>query len=187
MKEEYVPAVITAIAAILGIIINIAINALHRFNDNRIKVKESRIESLETFYVPLCRQLENMCSLLRSCKESHPKKSLSEIYQNSSNLSTEYQDQIRFENIINSAKGLYDFIIREPYKYIDDYKAKFFYDRISSAFENDGTIKISELDAFFYNMERLVKRINKFSISLHSKNFVYEIYTFCWLIYRRKN
>ena len=69
MQGEYIPAIITALAGIFGIFINVSVNSWYRYSDSRYNLLEKDIEAYEKFFCPLLQQIIVFESRLENLSE----------------------------------------------------------------------------------------------------------------------
>jgi len=60
MDTSYVPAIITAVAGLISIFINILLEVYFRFSDKKIRIKEQMLVGMEKYYMPIYMKLDDL-------------------------------------------------------------------------------------------------------------------------------
>lgn len=181
MDSSYIPAIITGVAGIAGIVINVSVNTWYRYCDIREKRKEKNILAYEIFYVPLSDKL----LVLQSTIDVLPNIDLKVVgeYLRNENPPANLRNQIN--DIYIAAKNVREFVDNNSFKYITDYKIKVYYDKIIEcvtalcrAKENhevfpDGVFEVNHI-------KELINRIDCISINIFTSNISYRIYLRKW-------
>lgn len=116
IDESYVPAVITAVAGILGILINLLIEVHYKNLDKKIKEKEKMQINLEVYYLPFAIKISEISSMFAT--SGLKKERVLEFLCNSKVPSA--KDEKIIENIKKSILETYKYIRETNFKYIDD-------------------------------------------------------------------
>lgn len=185
IMEEYIPAIITAITGILGVIINVFVNIWYRHNDIHEKQKETHILAYETFYVPLAMKLLVFQNCINNLDNKMNKLDLSVIcdYLCKDNAPAELRTNVR--DLYEAAKYINEFVNNNSFKFIKDYKTKHYYDKVINcvialcrAKENQESYTniVFQRD----DIQKLIEHIDKNSIIIFSSNIFYTIYLRRW-------
>lgn len=185
MDSTYVPAIITGIAGIAGIIINISVNTWYRYGDIKEKKKERNIVAYENFYVPLCNKLLIFQYTLKSLKNEVPSVEIKMVgdYLRNGNPPSALRTQI--DDIYRAAQEVFRFVDLNSYKYITDYKTKVYYDKIMKcvtvlcrAREKHEEFSNIEFDMDY--IDKFINRVDYISINIFTSNIVYQRYLRRW-------
>jgi hypothetical protein len=189
MEKEYNPAIITAVAGICGIILNICINAIYRVLDNYDKRRAQKIESLESYYIPLCNKMQNFNRLISKYEELSEEKATIEKLVNYYNRTGRVPaNQIKvFEEIKALINDSYELLQNNQY-YLYDFKIRFYFIKINLAFNilhqaiKDNSTYQNDYDNFsFKYINEFINRINIIIVSLYSRNIFHYIYLKLWM------
>ncbi|GHU83308.1 hypothetical protein FACS1894196_2970 [Clostridia bacterium] len=186
MKESYIPAIVTGIAGIFGILINVSVNTWYRHSDSREKKKSNDIDAYEKFFVPLSRLLKDLCDTQEALRKSNPAISPTLIcsYLSGSEV-TPPELSMFITQLTDNACAISTLANSDSYKMVTDYKAKFYLARVLLFV--DGIVQskqkrhqIVPSEYHYDDIKRLVNRIDWISVKLFSTNLFTRIYLSVW-------
>lgn len=194
MKEEYIPAIITAIAGIFGIIINVSINTWYRYADSNQKNHEKAIEALERFYIPLQQHLSRFENSFNAFKGENDTKTFLGNLSNYNAGSANLPGHLRTadSDFTAALSAVVDFIERNNFQIIKDYKSKFYFDRVwgtvSALNQSKLTKKTFDVDEIYIcSVQDLNRRISHISVAIYSNNWFHKQYLLFWRNYQEKH
>lgn len=185
MDGSYVPAIITGIAGIAGIVINVSVNTWYRHSDIKEKRKERNIVAYESFYVPLSCKLLLLQHTLKSLMDTDPNIDLKMIgeYLKNENSPAHFRNQI--DDIYIVSKEVREYVNLNSYKFITDYKLKVYYDKIVDCITalcraKENREAFPDISFEVDDIEKLLNRIDYISINIFTSNIIYRIYLRRW-------
>lgn len=184
------PAIITAVAGIIGIVINVFVNTWYRHDDVKKRRIEKDIEAYESYYLPLYGKIlefEHALNVLleTASEEVDLDKIVKYIAENNEPASLRNS----LTNLNNATKKIRDFIEVNNFKYIKDYQLNYFYDKVIKfvlslyeAKENkennfDKTFKLEYI-------EKLLQRIEFIQTKISASCIIKRWY---WCLWKKKN
>ena len=122
IDKNYIPAIITALAGISGIIINICLDIYFRRIDRRISRKEKQIFMLENYYIPLLSRTSRMWDQFSNLP-ALKKLSFEDLFDYFNDTENKSIDEIGMVlNVKSSLVDLNNFINSNDYKFLGNYK-----------------------------------------------------------------
>lgn len=192
MENEYFPAIITATAGIVGIVLNVLVNTYYRSTDMRLERKNQIIQALDTYYIPLRNMLEKVTETIHSL-ENQKKipidvNLLIEWFNNDTKVLAEQKSTVsRLKSqLLDIQKMMGDGKSCNIY----NYKIRRYCDRLNLVVQGlcpSDSNKKALLD-FNYDLTdilRLIMLIEKTTISVNAKNYIHYLYLKLWARYTK--
>ncbi len=185
MDTNFIPAIITGIAGIAGIVINVLVNTWYRYSDIKEKRKEKDIAAYEEFYVPLSGKLLILQRTLKSLMKELPNIGLKGIGEYLRNESPPAQLRNQIDDIYYAAKDVQQFVNENSFRYITDYKIKFYYDKIILCITalcrtKEKREEFPDIEFEVNDIDKLLYRIEFVSINIFASNKIYRFYLRIW-------
>lgn len=193
MNESYIPAIVTAVAGIFGIIINISVNTWYRHSDARQRRFDKEIEAYEQFYQPLQQYLRtfeiHLNSLKIQCDQNSFFLQLSahntgqkKLPGHLMTLESDYADAL---------SSLINFTQTSRFQVIRNYKIKFYYDLVLSTINilhqsKQCKIEFSPNEIDINSIRHLNDKISDLSVELYAINLLHKIYLIMWRKYQQQ-
>lgn len=185
MDSSYIPAIITAIAGIAGIIINVSVNTWYRYRDIKEKRKEKNIIAYESFYAPFYNKLLILQCALSIMLNEFPEIKIKTIGEYLKNETAPAKMRTNIDDIYEAACSVNEFVSSQSFKYISDYKIKVYFDKIMKFVvavcrAKDKHESFPEFEFDIEYIDKLLERIDYISINNYTSNFIYRLYLRRW-------
>lgn len=186
MDKEYIPAIITAIAGIVGVFINVGVNVFYRYRDEKERLKQKNIDAYQSFYAPLYEKLTALELSFNDIVKEDKNITINDICKHLAGEKTlPAKTDCNIKEFYKKVEDTQTFISSIQYQFYYDYKLKAYYDSVCMLLlilvdASKNKIFSDENNVNFDVVIRLRKRISGLQLSLFSKNIIMKLYHCLW-------